>query len=73
MSLTFESVVISTHMKEVLQGIVRMPQIYVLDEMSRLLFDMFVESMTVPILGKRRSTFHSVVLNHGVILLARDA
>ena len=54
MSLTFESIVISTHMKEVFQGIVRIPQNDVLDQMSRLLFDMFVESMAVPILGKKK-------------------
>jgi hypothetical protein len=59
MSPTFESIVSSTHMKEVFQGIVRMPQNDVLDQMSRLLFDMFVEFMTVPVLGTRRLTSHS--------------
>jgi hypothetical protein len=59
MSLTFESIVISTHMKKVFRGIVRMPQNDVLDQMSRLLFERFVESMVVPILDKRRSPYHS--------------
>lgn len=36
-----------------------MPQNDVLDQMSRLLFDMFVDSMAVPILGKRKSTSYS--------------
>ena len=52
------------HVKEVFQGIARMPQIWsvVLDQMSRLLFDMFDDSMDVPIPGKRRSTPHSGLL-----------
>jgi len=65
MSLTCESIfiliriVILIHIKEVFQGIVRMPQNDVLDQMSRLLFDMFVESIDVLIMCKRRTTSHS--------------
>ena len=46
-------------MKEVFHGIVRTPQSDVLDQMSRLLFDMFVDSMDVLIPGKRRSNPYS--------------
>jgi hypothetical protein len=73
MSLTFESIVISTHMKEVFQIIVRIPQNDVLDQMLRLLFNMFVESMDVPIMGKIRSTSHSGCFKLGCNNSCRDA
>ena len=59
MSLTSESIVIPTHMEEVFHGNARMLQSDVLDQMSRLLFDMFVDSIDVSIPGKRRSISHS--------------